>query len=474
IGTTMIDLQVYDYFKHFQNKDIMSLSAMFSETVYLQDWEGAVLIVSHDRYFLNQVTKTIWEMTPFMETYRGNYNAYTEQRTARYLRRLEEYKRQKAFIEKETEYIRRNIAGQNTRQAQGRRKRLERLLNEALLREPSEIGKRQMSMQLDPVGRSGDLVLRTKNLSIGYMDDGKQLLAVPDLLLKRRGRAAVIGPNGAGKTTFLKTILGNLSPLGGEVILGASLKVGYFAQAHEDLHPEWTLMEEIDAVAPHLLPGEVRSYLARFMFTEDDVYKQVKVLSGGERGRLALACLSLQGANLLLLDEPTNHLDLSSQEVLESILGDFPGTILLVSHDRYLIDILASQVWEADAKSKTLYVFDGTYSQYKAARLADDMGEETQQSAHGQFREKKAPQPKDKSGLSNWELRQQKERLLVVETRIVELETKQEKIGYRLEKPPEETAEVERLGNEYQAIQNELDELITEWSEISKVLEEER
>jgi ATP-binding cassette subfamily F protein 3 len=440
---------------------------------YLRDWKGAVLIVSHDRYFLNQVIKTIWEMTPYMETYRGNYTAYAEQRSARYHRRLEEYKRQQAFIEKETEYIRRNIAGQNTRQAQGRRKRLERLLKEALLKKPSEIGKRQMSIRLDQIGRSGDLVLRSKKLSIGYLDDSKQLFAVPDLLLKRGGRAAVIGPNGAGKTTFLKTILGNIPPLDGQVILGASLQIGYFAQAHEDLHPELTLMEEIDAVAPHMLPAEVRSYLARFMFTEDDVYKQVSVLSGGERGRLALACLALQGANLLLLDEPTNHLDLSSQEVLESILLEFPGTILMVSHDRYLIDMLASQVWEVDSNSKTLHVFEGTYSQYKAARIEDGM-DKPQQSPRRHARERKSPRIKTRNGLSKWELRRRKERLLVLETRIVKLESKQEKIGYRLEKPPEETAEVLRLGQEYQAIQDELDELIAEWSEISKVLEEER
>ncbi len=195
-------------------------------------------------------------------------------------------------------------------------------------------------------------MLRTRDLHIGYHDDKKTLFALPDLTLLRGECAAIIGPNGAGKTTFLKTLLEQLPPLSGEVKLGANLHIGYFAQAHEDLHPDFTLMEEIDAIAPGMLPAEVRKYLAKFLFTEEDVFKKVSVLSGGERGRLALACLALQGANLLLLDEPTNHLDLAAQEVLQSIMADFNGTILLVSHDRYLIDVLGTQIWEVQPEIK--------------------------------------------------------------------------------------------------------------------------
>jgi ATP-binding cassette subfamily F protein 3 len=438
---------------------------------YLRDWPGATLIVSHDRYFLNQVVNTILEMTPAIEVYHGNYNAYAEQRTARYEHRLEEYQRQQAFIEKEEDYIRRNIAGQNTRQAQGRRKRLERLLKESRLVKPGQIGARKMKMQLEPSSRSGDLVLRSRALSIGYADDGEALFYVPDLLLQRGECAAIIGPNGAGKTTFLKTILEQIPPLAGEVILGASLKIGYFAQAHEDLHPDWTLMEEVDAVAPNMLPAEVRNYLARFLFTEDDVFKQVNVLSGGERGRLALACLALQGANLLLLDEPTNHLDLTSQEVLESLLADFAGTILLVSHDRYLIDTLASQVWEVDTDEKTLHVFEGSYSEYRAERQAQQTTE-----APAERDEKidvmKPRQPDNQKGVSKWELRQQKERLQVLEMKIVQLETRQLRIERRLERPPRDTAEVQRLGQEHQEIQQQLEKLVDEWSELSRRVEE--
>jgi ATP-binding cassette, subfamily F, member 3 len=215
---------------------------------YLRDWPGAVLIVSHDRYFLDQVVDTVWEMTPALEVYRGNYSAYLVQREGRYQHRLEEYQAQAEFVEKEEDYIRRNIAGQNTRQAQGRRKRLERMLEEARLAPPKQ--PRRLKFRLQAVGRSGDLVLRTHSLAVGYHDEGRPLFHAPDLVLKRGECAAVIGPNGAGKTTFLKTLLEQVPPYSGEVQLGASLQIGYFAQAHEDLRDERTLMDEIQSVRP--------------------------------------------------------------------------------------------------------------------------------------------------------------------------------------------------------------------------------
>ena len=435
---------------------------------YFKDWEGAVLIVSHDRYFLDQVVNTIWEMTPVLEVYRGNYSLYNEQRAARYQRRLQEYEKQQSFIEKEEDYIRRNIAGQNTRQAQGRRRRLERLLKDAKLTPPNKFSSRKLKLQLNHSGRSGDLVIRSLDLGIGYMDDGKQLFSVPDLLLKRGECAAIIGPNGAGKTTFLKTLLEQIPPLSGEVIMGASLQIGYFAQAHEELHDEWTLMQEIDAVAPNMLPAEIRSYLARFLFTEDDVFKQVKVLSGGERGRLALACLSLKGANLLLLDEPTNHLDLPSQEVLQTILADFPGTILLVSHDRYLIDVLATQIWEVIPSKGTLSIYEGTYSEYRSANQETE--EQPEDSGEKEKKQEKPAETQKK--LSKWAIRQLKEKIENLETKIAELEERQEGISRQLENPPEDPGKVQKLAQDYQDVQEELEELIHEWSELSGSIEE--
>ena len=425
---------------------------------YLKDWSGAVLIVSHDRYFLDQVVDTVLEMTPTLETYHGNYSAYLVQREERYQRRLEEYQIQQEFIEKEEDYIRRNIAGQNTRQAQGRRRRLERMLEEVRLAPPRQA--RKLRFRLQAIGRSGDLVLRTETLSVGYHDEGRPLFNAPDLLLKRGECAAVIGPNGAGKTTFLKTLLEQIPPFSGEVRLGASLQIGYFAQAHEGLRSDHTLMEEINKVAPHMLPAEVRDYLAKFLFTGDDVFKEVKLLSGGERGRLALAQLALQGTNLLLLDEPTNHLDLPSQELLQSLLGDYQGTILLVSHDRYLIDALATQVWEVEPAQRTLRVFEGTYSEYRAARQV-----EATQAAAGKAIEQNQRSEKERPrNVNSGAERKRKERLRSIEAEITDLESQIAVVSRQLENPPADAGKVVQLGRDYQNLQHNLETRLSEWS----------
>ena len=420
---------------------------------YLRTWEGAVLLVSHDRYFLDQSVNVIWEMTPAIEIYRGNYSAYLEQRAARYERQLKEYESQQQFIEKEEDFIRRNIAGQNTRQAQGRRTRLERLLKEAKMAPPQHT--KRIRLNLDAGGRSGELVLRTFGLKVGYLDDGKVLINVPDIVLRRKECAALMGPNGAGKTTFLKTALGELEALGGEAQMGASVRVGYFAQAHEKLHEEWTLVEEIQAAAPKMLEGEIRSYLATFLFTGEDVFKQVKVLSGGERGRLAMACLALQGANLLLLDEPTNHLDLPSQEILQRVLAEFNGTILLVSHDRFLVDGVATQVWHVRPEEKDLIVFKGNYSDLRAELDAKKNAQQTkkmEKDAH-----KKEEQEAGKSKRINPRV------LRELEAAITELEDAIALVAKKLEHPLEISESVEDLGKDYVRLQAELDEKWQEW-----------
>ncbi len=426
---------------------------------YLKTWPGAVLIVSHDRYFLDQVVTVVWEMSPTLEEYRGNYSAYLKQREERYQRRLEEYQSQAEFIEKEEDYIRRNIAGQNTRQAQGRRKRLERLLEEARLTPPTH--KRSLHLRLGQAARSGDLVIRTRELSVGYADEGKPLFGVPNLTLVRGECAAIIGPNGAGKTTFLKTILEQIPPLNGEVLLGSSLQIGYFAQAHEGLHANWTLIEEIQGVMPKMLPAEVRDYLAKFLFTGDDVFKEVKLLSGGERGRLAMACLALQNANLLLLDEPTNHLDLPSQEILQNVLADFAGTILLVSHDRYLIDALATQIWEVIPGGSKLHVFQGGYSEYRASKqLTLDSA---QQKAHFS---KFAAVKKAKDTVSKDQQRRLRAQMEKLEDDIALLETHLKALEVELENPPADPGKVQRLGEEYARVQADLEERVDEWSRL--------
>ena len=441
---------------------------------FLKDWDGALVVVSHDRYFLDQIAETIWEMTPALEVYRGNYSAYISQREERYARRLAEFEAQSAFIEKEQDYIRRNIAGQNTNQAKGRRRRLERLLEETRLAPPPK-EPRRMHIDLTTKGRSGDLVLRTHHLQVGYHDEGKPLFDCPDLLLQRQECAAIIGPNGAGKTTFLKTILEKTPPYTGKVQLGASLEVGYFAQAHEDLNPDKTLMQEIDDVSKGMLPAEIRNYLAKYLFTGEEVFRKVSTLSGGERGRLALAKLSLSDANLLLLDEPTNHLDLPTQEVLESVLSDFPGTILLVSHDRYLIDSLASQIWEVDPQGKTLKVFKGSYTQYKAHQLRLQEIQAKKDGVESAVKGADEPNERPKKpgkALTNYERRKIRARIAAIGKEVASLEAQQSELSALLENPPTDSTKVWQLGEEYVALQHQVDDLMLEWSHLEEKLGE--
>ncbi len=467
---------------------------------YLRDWDGAALIVSHDRYFLDKVCNNIWEMVGGgIETYRGNYSHYVQQRQERWILRAKTFEAEKERLEKELEYIKRNISGQNVSQARGRLKRLSRQLQaiqqiglDAMagktwseisadvvttkshmsvdqahaairsLRAPSQ-GLQELKLNLRPRKRSGNIIIRTHGLKIGY--PGNDLFDVPDIELRRLECAALIGPNGAGKTTFLCTILNQHTPLAGQVELGASLDIGYFAQAHEDLNPENNLIQEIDAIAPNMLVAEIRSYLARYLFKGEDAFKPISVLSGGERGRLALAKLALSDANLLLLDEPTNHLDIPAQEVLQNVMADFDGTIILVSHDRYLIDALGTQIWEIDTDESRLAVFQGTYSEYRVFQesqgISDAVSEGSRSQSAAVFQENRAAKNRALA-----KERRRQARLEEVEARVTELETQLETISEQLTNPPDNPDVVVRLGDDYVEIQNELDALIVEWEQL--------
>lgn len=438
---------------------------------WLRSWNGAAIIVSHDRYFLDQTAHFVWEMTPAIEEYRGNYTAYLQQRQERYERRLAEYKAQQEYIEKQEDYINRFIDSQNTAQARGRRKRLERMMRDSKLTMP-DVNVRPMHLRLKVSGRSGQLVLRTYYLEVGYHDEGRPLFGTPNLVLERTECVAIIGPNGAGKTTFLRTILGQIPAYSGTTELGASLKVGYFAQAHEDLKEENNLIEEINREAPRMLPGEARDYLAKYGFQEDEVFSPVSTLSGGERGRLALAKLALSDANLLLLDEPTNHLDLSTQEVLQKVLADYPGTILLVSHDRYLIDALATQIWELLPDESRLQVYKGSYSEYRefkqarAARLAEK-AESQREASKPKHDEQKA---KSSNKLSRNQRQQLEKKLAKVESDIHDLESKKALCEAKLSNPPSDPTALLKLSDEYQSLSDALDGLMITWSDLAEKL----
>ncbi|HJZ11406.1 MAG TPA: ATP-binding cassette domain-containing protein, partial [Acidobacteriota bacterium] len=318
-----------------------------------------------------------------------------------------------------------------------------------------------LHLRLGSEKRSGDLVIRTKDLQVGFPD--KFLFRAPDIDLRRKDCAALIGPNGAGKTTFLKMILGQLEPLAGEVMLGSSLHIGYFAQAHEGLDPTNTVMQEIDLVVPGWLPGQIRDYLGKYLFSGDDVYKKVEMLSGGERGRLALAKLALQDTNFLLLDEPTNHLDIPSQEVLESVLDDYAGTILLVTHDRYLVDAIATQIWEIDTDESHLTAFNGTYSQLRAEREKKEyQAFMAAQEKTGATRSSISEIRKPKSAGTKEE-RRRIAQLQQLENKIAELEATLTNLSSQLESPLVNAKEVVIIGKEYQRVQKEMDEKLAEW-----------
>jgi len=266
---------------------------------FLKTWPGALLAVSHDRYFIDSVITTIWEMAwGGIEVYRGNYSHYVRQREERHERQRKEYEAQQEFIAKEEDYIRRNIAGQNTAQAKGRLRRLERLKRDRLIARPRRQHHIHVNLKADL--RSGDKVLMTYGLVAGYERE-RPLVTVPDITLYRGEAAALIGPNGIGKTTLLKTLLREIPALSGSARFGAAVQPGYFAQAHEGLDPAKSVLDELLTVR-NLPLSEARNYLAGYLFTGDDVFRPVSTLSGGERGRLALAKLSLDGANFLLLD----------------------------------------------------------------------------------------------------------------------------------------------------------------------------
>ena len=477
---------------------------------YLTQWEGAAVIVSHDRYFLDHACNALLEMAiSGTEYYRGNYSTYLQEREIRWNHRFEIFESEREKLMKDVEYIKKNISGQNTLQAKGKLKRLTRVVQaieqvgmdaavstnwsqldvetttspfsveEAErrvrgLRPPQRVTP-DLHLHLRSTNRSGDLVIRTKNLKVGYPAEyglpEKILFSCPNIELRRLDCGALIGPNGAGKSTFLKTILGSLSPLAGEVILGASLHVGYFAQAHEGLDPAKTVLDEIIAVSK-MLPYQARDYLGKYLFSGDDVFKLVSMLSGGERGRLALAKLGLQDTNLLLLDEPTNHLDITSQEVLQSVLDNYQGTILLVSHDRYLIDALATQIWEIDPDESHLTVFNGTYSQMKeeSATLSLSKGEK-EEARFAMLQAEQSPKATSnvKRSTSNAKAKEERRKiaqLQELENTITELESKLANLSTQLESPFVKPEEVRKIGTEYERVQKEMDAKLGEWERL--------
>ncbi len=473
---------------------------------FLSGYAGAVILVSHDRTFLDRVVDTIWELGSHgIEAYRGNYSAYSQCRDERWARRRKQYDAFVSRSQEELDLIRRNIAAQNTGMAVGRLTRLGRQVDAVLAagfsvldeiersgwarataglaiskpaRRVEELASRlaqipaprspepPFHLALAPHRRGGDWVVRAKDLAVGFT--GRPLLTAPALEVRRGERVAILGGNGSGKTTLLRTLLGELPPLAGTVRLGANLDIGYLPQSPE-LDDAGTVLEVVtDLVAGNRM--QAMSYLARFRFAGDVLHRPVTSLSGGERTRLALARLSLCRPNCLFLDEPTHHLDLPSQEALQAVLERFTGAILLVSHDRYLVDRLATQVWEIDAGR--LEVFAGRYREYVAARRSPPASNDACRDAVAGKTVKLARSRA--GGLSKNQLQRLELRRAELEARIAELEQAAETTARQLQRASEsgQFTEIERLSRDYEALRAQVEAAYDDWAATSALIDE--
>lgn len=328
---------------------------------YLRDYSGGVLIISHDRYFLDQVATGILELEQHqIAEYRGNYTRYLVQKAERVASQAAAYEKQQEYIAKTEAYIDRFRAGIKSKQARGRQSQLNRLERLA-----APVQADTLTFNFSALSECADRVAELDKVTAGYKET--TVFSGLSLLIRKAEGVALIGPNGAGKTTLLKLLTGDLVPKAGKVKLGSRVKVGYFAQEHENLNAANRMLDEI---MQEFGLGEerARTLLGSFLFTGDDVYKVIGTLSGGEKARLALLKLMMTGANFLILDEPTNHLDIPAKEAVEEAIMAFPGTFLTVSHDRYFLDKVADRIIELSDGKLTDYV--GNYSYYRDKKAA--------------------------------------------------------------------------------------------------------
>ncbi|HXG63681.1 MAG TPA: ABC-F family ATP-binding cassette domain-containing protein, partial [Blastocatellia bacterium] len=417
---------------------------------FLGEYKSAFVIISHDRFLLDRTATKIVEIEDGRAAvYAGNYTAYVRQREEKRLAQTREYEKQQELIARTEEFIRRNIAGQKTRQAKSRRNMLERLERVEAVRE-----ERGGDFRLQAVARTGDNVLAVSDLSVGY---GATPLATDISFLLRRGeRLGVIGPNGSGKTTFLKTLNGDLEPLNGGLTWGANVHLAYFDQELSSLNYSATVIEEMAVTAPRASVGELRGYLAKFLFTGDDIYKPVAALSGGERSRLALAKIIYSRANVLMLDEPTNHLDIPSREALESALAEYTGTIITISHDRYFLDKIATEILHFENGAATYHY--GSYGDYyefrhrKQAEAAEPTAKRSTPTRREKPRSNNSAKPKQRTPEE-------------IEKEIGLLENELAELSEKLANPaPDWSAEqYAEIGSRQEAISGQLEELYGEW-----------
>ena len=432
---------------------------------YLVNYSGALLIVSHDRYFLDKVATITLDLTKHsLDRYVGNYSSFVEQKEQKLLTEAKNYEKQQKEIAALEDFVNRNLVrASTTKRAQSRRKQLEKM--ERL--DKPEAGTKSAHMPFHSDKTSGNVVLTVEEAAVGYDD---QILSEPiNLDIRKMNAVAIVGPNGIGKSTLIKSIVGQIPFIKGEARFGANVEVGYYDQTQSKLTPHNSVLDELWNDFKLTPEVEIRNRLGAFLFSGDDVKKTVGMLSGGERARLLLAKLSMENNNFLILDEPTNHLDIDSKEVLENALIDFDGTLLFVSHDRYFINRVATQVLELSEEGSTLYLGDYDYYLEKKAELE----------ALAAAQAEAVPVSSTEEGTSNdYHLQKQNQKeLRKITRRIEQLEAEMEELDQKIQDITEtmhstnDAADLVQLQSELDQLTAQQEAVMEEWAELSEQVE---
>lgn len=437
---------------------------------YLSSYRGGILIVSHDRYFMDRIVTGVVELDHHKATtYRGNYSRYVAQREERLKADTIAYEKQQEYIKKTEEYIDKYRAGIKSKMARGRQSQLNRLER---LEAPET--SHSLDFKFPPAAMSADKVLVLDHVSIGYKTDDPIIDDV-SVVVRRGESVALIGPNGAGKSTMVKAIVGELFPIEGHIDIGNRVQVGYFSQEHEELHDRWQVVDEI-INNYNFTEEEARNVLGSFLFKGDDVFKLVGDLSGGERARLALLKLFLQGDNFLILDEPTNHLDVPTREIVERALQQFGGTCFIISHDRYFLDQVSTRTLVLENKGFTEYL--GNYSYYKEklkeqqdiaalTEVVEEVPKEDVKSEAKTISPSPFDEPKKKTNTYMVE-----KQLAEVEEEIARLEATMKMYEVQLANPvvQQDLAEMENISKQLSDTESNLQKLYEKWEHFSELL----
>ena len=437
---------------------------------YLSSYRGGILIVSHDRYFMDRIITGVVELDHHKATtYRGNYSRYVAQREERLKADTIAYEKQQEYIKKTEEYIDKYRAGIKSKMARGRQSQLNRLER---LEAPET--SHSLDFKFPPAAMSADKVLVLDHVSIGYKTDNPIIDDV-SVVVRRGESVALIGPNGAGKSTMVKAIVGELFPTEGHIDIGNRVQVGYFSQEHEELHDRWQVVDEI-INNYNFTEEKARNVLGSFLFKGDDVFKLVGDLSGGERARLALLKLFLQGDNFLILDEPTNHLDVPTREIVERALQQFGGTCFIISHDRYFLDQVSTRTLVLENKGLTEYL--GNYSYYKEklkeqqdiaalTEVVEEVAKEDVKSEAKTISTSPSDEPKKKTNTYMVE-----KQLAEVEEEIARLEATMKMYEVQLANPvvQQDLAEMENISKQLSDTESNLQKLYEKWEHFSELL----